>query len=452
MFDGLIKNARIVNEGRIFDGNLILHEGKIQSISSTKEDLRVKARETIDAGGRILIPGIIDDQVHFREPGLTSKADIYSESRAAVAGGITSYMEMPNTLPQTTTLGELEKKNAIAAERSIANYGFYLGGTNDNIDQIRKLDPALAPGVKVFMGSSTGNMLVDDEKTLEAIFAESPVLIATHCEDEQIIRRQTEIYRKKYGDTVPFSCHPEIRNEEACFRSSEKAVELALRHKARLHVLHISTRRELELFDNTLSVDDKQVTAEVCVHHLWFDESDYARLGSRIKWNPAIKSEKDREGLREGLLVNYLDVIATDHAPHTIVEKNNTYFKAPSGGPLVQHSLAAMIELSKQGLMNLPELVEKMCHAPARIFMLKDRGFIREGYYADLVILENEEWEVSKDNILYKCGWSPFEGQSFSTRVACTLVNGRVVYEWDHERKGHRFTEGIPGMRLQYNR
>lgn len=452
MFDGLIKNARIINEGRIFDGNLILHEGKIQSISSTKEDLRVKARETIDAGGRILIPGIIDDQVHFREPGLTSKADIYSESRAAVAGGITSYMEMPNTLPQTTTLGELEKKNAIAAERSIANYGFYLGGTNDNIDQIRKLDPALAPGVKVFMGSSTGNMLVDDEKTLEAIFAESPVLIATHCEDEQIIRRQTEIYRKKYGDTVPFSCHPEIRNEEACFRSSEKAVELALRHKARLHVLHISTRRELELFDNTLSVDDKQVTAEVCVHHLWFDERDYARLGSRIKWNPAIKSEKDREGLREGLLVNYLDVIATDHAPHTIVEKNNTYFKAPSGGPLVQHSLAAMIELSKQGLMNLPELVEKMCHAPARIFMLKDRGFIREGYYADLVILENEEWEVSKDNILYKCGWSPFEGQSFSTRVACTLVNGRVVYEWDHERKGHRFTEGIPGMRLQYNR
>lgn len=452
MFDVSINNARIVNEGRIFGGNILLHEGKIQSIYPANEPLPGDVRETIDAGGRIVIPGVIDDQVHFREPGLTSKADIFSESRAAVAGGITSYMEMPNTMPQTTTIDELEKKNAIAGEKSIANYGFYLGATNDNIDQIRKLDPGQAPGLKIFMGSSTGNMLVDNEKNLEAIFAESPVLIATHCEDENIVRMQSEIYRKKYGEAVPISCHPEIRNEEACFRSSARAVELAARHNARLHILHISTRKELELFDNTLSVDRKQVTAEVCVHHLWFDDRDYAKLGTRIKWNPAIKSVDDRDGLRAGLVDNYLDVIATDHAPHTIEEKANPYFKAPSGGPLVQHSLAAMIELSKQDLMDLPGLVEKMCHSPARIFRLKDRGFIREGYYADLVILENAEWKVSKDNILYKCGWSPFEGQSFSTRVVYTLVNGRVVYEWDDARKEHRFTEGTPGMRLQYIR
>jgi dihydroorotase len=452
MSEGLINNARIVNEGRVLNGNILLRNGKIHAILSPGEPLPGNPGEIIDAAGRTVIPGVIDDQVHFREPGLTHKGDIYTESRAAVAGGITSYMEMPNTLPQTTTLEELEKKHAIAAEKSLANYGFYLGATNDNIGEIRKLDPGQAPGVKVFMGSSTGNMLVDDQKTLEAIFAESPVLLATHCEDEGIIRTQTEIYRTKYGEQVPIACHPEIRNEEACFRSTARAAELARKHGAKLHVLHISTRKELELFDHTLPVEQKQVTAEVCVHHLWFDQGDYERRGNLIKWNPAIKSAADREGLRAGLANGYLDVVATDHAPHTLEEKNRSYFKAPSGGPLVQHSLVAMIELCRGGLMDLPALVEKMCHAPARIFQVKDRGFIREGCYADLVILEDEEWQVSDDNILYKCGWSPFGGQTFGTRVACTLVNGKVAYQWDARRKEHLFNDGIPGMRLQFDR
>jgi len=450
MIDTLIKNVRIVNEGQVFDGNLLLHDGRIHSILSANEALPGEVRQTIDAAGRTVIPGVIDDQVHFREPGLTHKADIYSESRAAVAGGITSFMEMPNTVPQTTTIEELENKYKTASEKSVANYGFYLGATNDNIDEIRKLKPGQAPGVKIFMGSSTGNMLVDDEKTLEAIFADSPVLIATHCEDETVIRSQTEIYHKKYGEEVPIACHPEIRSEKACYLSSARAVELAVKHKARLHVLHISTKKELELFNNSLPVDRKQITAEVCVHHLWFTDSDYARRGTRIKWNPAVKTAEDRDGLRAGLLDNYLDVIATDHAPHTAEEKDNTYFKAPSGGPLVQHALPAMMELSKQGLMDLPVLIEKMCHSPARIFKVQDRGFIRQGYFADLVILEDAEWTVSKDNILYKCGWSPFEGESFSTRVAYTLVNGNVVYEWDGKK--HRVADGATGMRLQFNR
>ena len=451
MFDVLIRNARIVNEGRVFVGSLLLHEGKIHSILSARDPLPGEVQHTINAGGRTVIPGIIDDQVHFREPGLTHKADIYSESRAAVAGGITSYMEMPNTIPQTTTIVELEKKHEIAGEKSLANYSFYLGATNDNIEDIRKLQPGQSPGVKIFMGASTGNMLVDKEEILEAIFADSPVLIATHCEDETIIRSQTEIYRKKYGNDVPMSCHPEIRNEEACYRSSSKAVELAVKHKARLHILHISTKKELELFNNTLPVEQKQITSEVCVHHLWFDDRDYASLGTRIKWNPAIKTSGDREGLRAGLLDNHLDVIATDHAPHTSEEKNNHYFKAPSGGPLVQHSLVSVMELHKQGMMDLPTLVEKMCHSPAKIFNVRDRGFIREGYYADLVILEDEVWTVNKDNILYKCGWSPFEGQTFSTRIACTLVNGNIVYEWDGASNEHRFTEEFTGMRLEFN-
>jgi len=450
MIDTLIKNARIVNEGQVFDGNLLLHEGRIHSILSADEALPAEVRQTIDAAGRTVIPGVVDDQVHFREPGLTHKADIYSESRAAVAGGITSFMEMPNTVPQTTTIVELEEKYKTASEKSVSNYGFYLGATNDNIDEIRKLAPGQAPGVKIFMGSSTGNMLVDNDKTLEAIFADSPVLIATHCEDEAIIRSQTEIYRKKYGEEVPIACHPKIRSEKACYLSSARAVELAVRHKARLHVLHISTKKELELFNNSLPADRKQITAEVCVHHLWFTDSDYAERGTRIKWNPAVKTEGDREGLRAGLMDNYLDVIATDHAPHTAEEKDNTYFKAPSGGPLVQHALPAMMELSKQGLIDLPVLVEKMCHSPARIFKVQDRGFIRQGYFADLVILEDAKWTVSKDNILYKCGWSPFEGESFSTRVAYTLVNGKVVYKWDGRK--HRVADGTTGMRLQFNR
>jgi dihydroorotase len=395
---------------------------------------------------------VIDDQVHFREPGLTHKADIYSESRAAVAGGITSFMEMPNTIPQTTTIEELEKKYAIAAERSIANYGFYLGATNDNIEEIRKLEPGQSPGVKIFMGASTGNMLVDDPDTLEAIFRDSPTLVATHCEDENIIRSRTETYKEKFGDNVPISFHPVIRSEEACYRSSSRAVELAKKHGTRLHVLHISTKKELELFDNTLPSEEKQITAEVCVHHLWFDNNDYAEKGTLIKWNPAVKTAEDRDGLRAGLLDNRLDVIATDHAPHTADEKDNPYFKAPSGGPLVQHALPAVMELSKQGLLDLPMVVEKMCHAPALLFHVKNRGFIREGYYADLVILEKDRWTVAKDNILYKCGWSPFEGQEFSTRIAATLVNGEVVYEWDFPAGEHRITENAAGSRLEFDR
>lgn len=452
MFDTLIKNARIVNEGRVFNGHLILHQGKIQAVLEVTDPLPGEARETFDAEGRLLIPGVIDDQVHFREPGLTHKADIRSESRAAAAGGITSYMEMPNTLPQTTTITELERKNGIAAESSLVNYGFYLGATNDNLKEIRKLEPGQAPGIKIFMGSSTGNMLVDDEQALEAIFTDSPVLIATHCEEETIIRENMKIYRAKYGENVPVSCHPQIRSEEACYRSSAKAVELAMKCNARLHILHISTRRELGLFDTSLPVEDKQVSAEVCVHHLWFTDRDYDRLGTRIKWNPAIKTMGDREGLRAGLTDNSLDVIATDHAPHTLEEKNRAYFHCPSGGPLVQHSLPAVMELCREGVMDLPLLVEKMCHAPARIFRVRDRGFIRPGYFGDLVILEDETWQVTPENILYKCGWSPFSGQTFSTRVVRTLVNGRTVYRWHKQTQEHIFDEGIPGMRLQFNR
>ncbi len=452
MFDGLIKNARIVNEGSIIDGHILIHEGKIHTIFSQNDTLPGEVTTLIDAGGKFVLPGVIDDQVHFREPGLTHKGDIYSESRAAVAGGITSFMEMPNTNPQTVTIEELEKKYELAAGKSIANFGFYLGATNDNIEEIRKLKPGQSPGVKVFMGASTGNMLVDDEKALDAIFADSPTLIATHCEDENVIQAQTKIYRDKFGEDVPINFHPVIRNEEACYRSSSRAVDLARKHNARLHVLHISTQKELELFDNTLPLEEKRITAEVCVHHLWFENKDYATLGTKIKWNPAIKTAKDREGLRMGLMDNHLDVIATDHAPHTAEEKNNPYFKAPSGGPLVQHSLVAMAELSKQGLMDLPTLVEKMCHAPAKLFQVKNRGYIREGYWADLVILEDKQWTVHKDNILYKCGWSPFEGQTFSTRIALTLVNGNLSYEWKDAASEHHFGDEISGMRLEFDR
>ncbi len=452
MPEKLIKDARIVNEGRVFEASILIRGDKIDALIMPGEPLPQTSGEIIDAGGRMVIPGIIDDQVHFREPGLTHKGDIRSESRAAVAGGVTSYMEMPNTLPRTITIAELERKHELASGKSLANFGFYLGATNDNLAEIRKLDAGQAPGIKIFMGSSTGNMLVDKKKSLEAIFAESPVLLATHCEDEAIIRRQSKLYREQYGEEVPISCHPEIRNEEACYRSTARAVDLARKYGARLHVLHISTKRELGLFGTDLPSEQKQVTAEVCVHHLWFEKSDYERMGSLIKWNPAIKTAGDREGLRAGLLEGRLDVIATDHAPHTLEEKKRTYFNAPSGGPMVQHSLVAMMELCRGGLMDLPALVEKMCHAPARIFRVKDRGFIRPGYFADLVILEDAVWTVTKDNILYKCGWSPFGGQTFSTRVVRTLVNGRTVYRWEKQGQKHIFEEGSRGMRLEYNR
>ena len=453
MFDLLIKNARIVNEGIIMDGNILIHEGKIRKVTGSDEVIEDDARENVDAGGKFILPGIIDDQVHFREPGLTHKGDIYSESRSAVAGGITSFMEMPNTKPQTITLEELEKKHALAAEKSLSNYSFYLGATNDNIDEIRKLDPGQSCGVKIFMGASTGNMLVDKPESLEAIFAESPVLIATHCEDENTIRANSKKYRDQYGEEIPFHCHPLIRSEEACYKSSSLAVELATRHNSRLHVLHISTARELDLFDNALPAEQKRITSEVCVHHLWFEQGDYEKKGSLIKWNPAVKTKEDRQGLIEGLKSNKLDVIATDHAPHTLDEKAGTYFHAPSGGPLVQHSLPAMMEYVLDGTFELTALVEKMCHAPARLFNLAERGFIREGCYADLVILDTDSpWEVSPHNILYKCGWSPFEGQVFRSRILKTFVNGNMVYEWDAGAARHTFNEMIKGSRLRFNR
>ena len=452
MYDGLIKDARIVNEGKVFNGSILIHQGKIHAIIKPGLAVPGEVLQTIDAGGKLVIPGVIDDQVHFREPGLTHKAEIFTESRAAVAGGITSFMEMPNTVPQTTTIAALEAKFALAAEKSIANYSFYLGATNDNLDEIRKLHPDQSCGVKIFMGSSTGNMLVDDDRALEGIFAESPVLIATHCEDETIIRNKTSAYRKQHGEDLSPSFHPLIRNEEACYRSSSKAVELAVRHKARLHVLHISTKKELDLFNSQLPVDRKQITAEVCIHHLWFDDLDYRKKGNLIKWNPAIKTPGDKEGLRMGLLDDRLDVIATDHAPHTLAEKDRSYFNSPSGGPLVQHALPAMMELHKKGTFPLHTLVEKMCHAPARIFRVRDRGFIREGYFADLVILDDSPWTVSRDNILYKCGWSPFDGQTFTTRVLYTFVNGHMVYHWDAGQYKHNFSVGIQGMRLHFNR
>ena len=452
MSDRLIKDARIVNEGEIFRGHILIQEGKIQAVIRQGDPLPGKVRETIQAGGRLVIPGVIDDQVHFREPGLTHKAEIITESRAAVAGGITSFMEMPNTLPQTTTIGALEDKFSLASEKSFANYSFYLGATNDNLDEIRKLQADQACGVKIFMGSSTGNMLVDDDRALQGIFAECPVLIATHCEDESIIRANTSRFRQEQGEDLSMSFHPLIRSEEACYRSSARAVDLASRYNSRLHVLHISTQRELELFDSQTPVDRKQITAEVCVHHLWFDDLDYRKKGKLIKWNPAIKTPGDKEALRKGLREGRLDVIATDHAPHTLEEKDSTYFQAPSGGPLVQHALPAMMELQKRGVFELPFLVEKMCHAPARIFGVRDRGFIREGYHADLVVLEDAPWTVSRENILYKCGWSPFDGQEFSTRVMYTLVNGQVACRWDENLGKHLFQEDIRGMRLQFNR
>ena len=452
MYDGLIKDARIVNEGRVFEGSILIHQGMIHAILGPGEEVPGEIKVTHDAEGNLVLPGVIDDQVHFREPGLTHKAEIYSESRAAVAGGITSFMEMPNTVPQTTTLTALEDKFSLAAEKSIANYSFYLGATNDNLDEIRKLDPGQSCGVKIFMGSSTGNMLVDDERALNGIFAESPVLIATHCEDESIIRSNTARYRDLHGEDLSMSFHPLIRSEEACYRSSSRAVDLAVRHNARLHVLHISTSKELELFDSRLPLGKKQITAEVCVHHLWFDDLDYRKKGSLIKWNPAVKTPGDKEGLRNGLREGRLDVLATDHAPHTLAEKDQTYFKAPSGGPLVQHALPAMMELHKKGTFELTTLVEKMCHAPARIFGVRDRGFIREGYYADLVVLEDSPWTVNWDNILYKCGWSPFDGQTFTTRVSKTFVNGNLVYHWDTDEQKHHFAEGFSGKRLEFNR
>jgi dihydroorotase len=425
----LIKNATLINEGKSYLSDVLIRNDEIEKIAS-EINLPDKNTELIDAEGLILIPGVIDDQVHFREPGLTHKADLFTESRAAAAGGVTSFMEMPNTIPQSTNIEELERKYELAAEKSLVNYTFYLGATNNNLDQIKKIDPTKICGVKVFMGSSTGDMLVDNKKTLEGIFAESPTLIATHCEDETSIIANTEKYKLECGDDIPFSYHPIIRSAEACYKSSSLAVELATKYGSQLHILHLSSAKELSLFEANSNVLDKKITAEVCVHHLWFNSNDYEKFGSRIKWNPAIKTAFDQEQLWNGLLNNKLDVIATDHAPHTIEEKNNKYFKAPSGGPLVQHSLVAMLEFYHQGKISLETIVKKMCHAPADLYRVTGRGYIREGYKADLVLINlNSPWIVSKSNLLYKCGWSPFEGVNFRSEVVQTFVNGKSVYK-----------------------
>ena len=443
----LIRNAKIVNNGIVTHGFVLVRGGIIRAVGKGEPIADQDQVEVIDARGKYLIPGVIDDQVHFREPGLTHKAEIATESKAAVAGGITSFMEMPNTKPQATSIEELEKKYKRAAEVSMANYSFYLGATNDNIEEIKKLDTGSNCGVKVFMGSSTGNMLVDNPQALDEIFADSPVLIATHCEDEATIQKNTQEIRNTYGDDVPLHLHPQIRSEEACFLSSSLAVKLAKKHNTRLHVLHITTAKELDLFQQGTDFDKKRITAEVCVHHLWFSDKDYERKGTLIKWNPAVKTEHDRDSLLAALLNDKLDVVATDHAPHTIEEKQSKYFQSPSGGPLVQHSLVAMLELVYKNQISLEKVVEKMCHAPARLFSVKERGFIEPGFKADLVLLDMEQkWKVAKKNILYKCGWSPFEGETFHSKITHTWVNGKLVY------MDGMFNEMIRGERLEFDR
>ncbi len=440
----LFKQARIVNEGKIFEGDLLVKNGRIERIDSSITP--TPDVEVVELNGKFILPGCIDDQVHFREPGLTHKGEIFTESRAAVAGGITSFMEMPNTVPNALTQELLQDKYDIASKRSIANYSFFMGASNDNVEEVLKTNERDVCGVKIFMGSSTGNMLVDNEVVLNNLFSKVPMLIATHCEDETTIRRNIESAREKYGEDVPMWMHPIIRSEKACYLSSSQAVGLAKKYGTRLHILHISTAKELELFDNTKPLEKKHITAEACIHHLWFTEEDYEANGAYIKWNPAVKKKSDRDAIFQAVLDNKIDVIATDHAPHTIEEKEQSYFKAPSGGPLVQHALLAMLEKVEQGLISIERVVEKMSHAPAILFRIEDRGFIREGYHADLVIVDTEtETTVTKNNLLYKCGWSPFDGYTFSNSIHSTYVNGRKVYE-----KGEIFEVGS-GDRLLFN-
>ena len=441
----LIKNAQIVNENQIFKGDLLIENDLILKIGNNiSEDT---AHRVIDADGKYLLPGVIDDQVHFREPGLTHKGDIESESRAAIAGGVTSFIEQPNTVPNAVTQQLLEEKYKIAAEKSLANYSFMMGGTNDNLEEILKTNPRNVAGIKLFLGSSTGNMLVDNPETLENIFSKTKMLIAVHCEDEATIRANTEKYRKEFGDDIPMKFHHLIRSEEACYISSSKAVELAEKTGARLHVFHVSTAKETELFRNDIPLKDKKITAEVCVHHLTFTDVDYETKGTLIKWNPAVKTQKDKDGLWKALLDDRIDVIATDHAPHTWEEKQNVYTKAPSGGPLVQHTLVLMIENFKNGKITLEKIVEKMCHNPAILFQIEKRGFIREGYKADVVLVDlNDNSTVTKENILYKCGWSPFEGSVFHSKITHTFVNGNLVYE------NGKFADEKFGERLLFER
>ena len=440
----IIRNAKIINENEQFIGDIAIEDSFISEIS--KKSISGTFNNEYDATGLMAIPGMIDDQVHFREPGLTHKAEIFSESRAAVAGGITSFMEMPNTVPNTVTQELLEKKYQIAKGNSIANYSFFMGANNDNLKEVLKTNGKNVCGIKVFMGSSTGNMLVDDQETLSQIFKNSSLLIATHCEDEQTIKKNLVKFKNRYGDNIPFEMHPKIRSEEACFLSSSRAVELAKKYQSRLHILHISTEKELALFNNN-PLSKKRITSECCIHHLWFNDQDYKDKGSNIKWNPAVKKTTDRAALWEALLDDRLDVIATDHAPHTLEEKQQPYTKAPSGGPLVQHALLALVEKVKEGVWTMEKLVEKACHNPAKIFQIEKRGFIREGYFADLVLLDDKKTQtVNKDTILYKCGWSPFEGTTFSSTVTHTFVNGVLIYD------NGAFNDTIKGKRITFNR
>lgn len=441
----LLKGATIINEGKSFIADILISNYRIEKIESSitvTPDM-----EIIPLDGKIIVPGCIDDQVHFREPGLTHKGNIYSESRAAVAGGITSFMEMPNTVPNALTQDLLADKYTIAENSSAANYSFFMGASNDNLEEVLKTNEKDVCGVKIFMGSSTGNMLVDNETTLTNLFSQVPLLIATHCEDEATVRANTELYKTKFGENIPIEAHPLIRSEEACYLSSSMAIELAKKYNTRLHILHISTAKEVELFTNNIPLEQKRITAEACVHHLWFTDQDYATKGNFIKWNPAVKTSNDRKGIWKGLLDNHIDIIATDHAPHTLEEKEKPYNSAPSGGPLVQHALLAMLEKVNDGVISIERVVEKMAHAPAICFQLANRGFIREGYFADLVVIDPDQTTtVNKSNILYKCGWSPFEGVTFSNKITATFVNGELVFD------GEKIVSDKKGMRLLFNR
>ncbi|GAA4085378.1 dihydroorotase [Mucilaginibacter panaciglaebae] len=440
----LIKAATVVNENKQFVADILIKDGLIEKIAP---QIDAQAATVINAEGLYLLPGAIDDQVHFREPGLTHKANIYTESRAAVTGGITSFMEMPNTVPNTLTQELLEDKYQIAAQTSLANYSFFMGASNNNLDEVLKTDGKNVCGIKVFMGSSTGNMLVDNPVTLEHLFAQAPMLIATHCEDEATIKHNLAHYRELMGDDIPVRLHPVIRSEEACYLSSSMAVALAKKHNTRLHILHISTEKETHLFDNSTPLKDKRITAEACIHHLWFSDKDYETKGNFIKWNPAVKTEHDRDGILQAVLDGRIDVIATDHAPHTIEEKSQPYLQAPSGGPLVQHALVAMLELYHHQKITLEQIAEKMAHNVAICFQIEKRGFIREGYFADMVLVDlNQPWQVNKNNILYKCGWSPFEGATFRSSVKHTIVSGNLA--WSEGK----FISDVSGKRMSFER
>ncbi len=441
----LIKNAKIINEGNIFVGDILI-EGEIISSISNKINID-SGTEVIDAEGLMLIPGMIDDQVHFREPGLTNKGNISSESKAAIAGGVTSYIEMPNTNPNTTTIKEFNKKIKIATNNSYSNFSFMFGGTNDNINEIKKIDPSEVAGIKLFLGSSTGKMLIDNLNSIENIFSSTSLPISAHCEDEQTIKNNSKKYKEIYGEDIPIHVHPKIRSVEACYKSSKFAIELAKRTGAKLNVFHISTQMELDLFENTLPVEQKKITAEVCAHHLWFTDKDYEKLGSKIKWNPAIKSKSDKDSLWKAIKEDKIDIIASDHAPHTEIEKENSYFNCPSGGPMVQHTIISLLDESPKHGVNIEKVIEKIAHNPAKIFNIKKRGFIREGYFADLVLIDpNSPTLVTKKSLLYKCGWSPFEGLTFNSSIHTTILNGRVVYS-----KG-KINETPHGKKLVFER